>query len=279
MGLGRLELPTLPLSGVRSSQLSYRPEGYGVLTPLRAETRGCEYSPYLDRWHPLCLRTFLSNHIPLIHRPHYPSASCGNAKLTKPEIANKPPVMANDQFKPTQPNKFCAKGGPAAATAHAPPNMIALAIVVLCGRNLCAIEIVVGINPAYAIPAPIAITNAILVGICGNAMMIAAPTSGPRINANFSFLRVNIAESASPAIPMPICIEACIGPLIDADCSRISCVSTVAAECLSAASSAHRTKSCTSIMFTVNRKALPAYKIAMPRHAEAREASLREACF
>ena len=29
MGLGRLELPTLPLSGVRSSQLSYKPEMFG----------------------------------------------------------------------------------------------------------------------------------------------------------------------------------------------------------------------------------------------------------
>ncbi len=27
VGLGRVELPTSPLSGVRSSQLSYRPEG------------------------------------------------------------------------------------------------------------------------------------------------------------------------------------------------------------------------------------------------------------
>ena len=28
VGLGRIELPTSPLSGVRSSQLSYRPEAY-----------------------------------------------------------------------------------------------------------------------------------------------------------------------------------------------------------------------------------------------------------
>jgi hypothetical protein len=31
VGLGRVELPTSPLSGVRSSQLSYRPVGHGLL--------------------------------------------------------------------------------------------------------------------------------------------------------------------------------------------------------------------------------------------------------
>lgn len=30
MGLGRLELPTSPLSGVRSNQLSYRPNTYSL---------------------------------------------------------------------------------------------------------------------------------------------------------------------------------------------------------------------------------------------------------
>ena len=37
MGLGRLELPTLPLSGVRSSQLSYRPEFGGAFAPCRGK--------------------------------------------------------------------------------------------------------------------------------------------------------------------------------------------------------------------------------------------------
>ena len=32
VGLGRLELPTSPLSGVRSNQLSYRPKSLGLLT-------------------------------------------------------------------------------------------------------------------------------------------------------------------------------------------------------------------------------------------------------
>ena len=32
VGLGRLELPTSPLSGVRSNQLSYRPEKLGITT-------------------------------------------------------------------------------------------------------------------------------------------------------------------------------------------------------------------------------------------------------
>ena len=31
VGLGRFELPTSPLSGVRSNQLSYRPKGLGSL--------------------------------------------------------------------------------------------------------------------------------------------------------------------------------------------------------------------------------------------------------
>ncbi len=34
VGLGRLELPTSPLSGVRSSHLSYRPGGYKIARPF-----------------------------------------------------------------------------------------------------------------------------------------------------------------------------------------------------------------------------------------------------
>jgi hypothetical protein len=34
VGLGRVELPTSPLSGVRSSHLSYRPMGFGELVEL-----------------------------------------------------------------------------------------------------------------------------------------------------------------------------------------------------------------------------------------------------
>ena len=34
VGLGRIELPTSPLSGVRSSQLSYRPNGVSELVEL-----------------------------------------------------------------------------------------------------------------------------------------------------------------------------------------------------------------------------------------------------
>ena len=41
VGLGRLELPTSPLSGVRSSQLSYRP---GVV-PVACASYGLLYCP------------------------------------------------------------------------------------------------------------------------------------------------------------------------------------------------------------------------------------------
>ncbi len=37
VGLGRLELPTSPLSGVRSNQLSYRPINLTATLPARAE--------------------------------------------------------------------------------------------------------------------------------------------------------------------------------------------------------------------------------------------------
>ena len=47
VGLGRVELPTSPLSGARSSQLSYRPscpgsESPGVARPPRAPAAGQE---------------------------------------------------------------------------------------------------------------------------------------------------------------------------------------------------------------------------------------------
>ena len=40
VGLGRVELPTSPLSGVRSNQLSYSPEQCGVIVagPIRSTT-------------------------------------------------------------------------------------------------------------------------------------------------------------------------------------------------------------------------------------------------
>jgi hypothetical protein len=38
VGLGRIELPTSPLSGVRSSQLSYRP-GFPIVLPELAILR------------------------------------------------------------------------------------------------------------------------------------------------------------------------------------------------------------------------------------------------
>ncbi|KKK73612.1 hypothetical protein LCGC14_2892090 [marine sediment metagenome] len=49
VGLGRFELPTSPLSGVRSNQLSYRPNYLGLLpggpvdstSPCLVYTRGC----------------------------------------------------------------------------------------------------------------------------------------------------------------------------------------------------------------------------------------------
>ena len=39
VGLGRLELPTSPLSGVRSSQLSYRPGRAGARGPIGSLAR------------------------------------------------------------------------------------------------------------------------------------------------------------------------------------------------------------------------------------------------
>ena len=39
VGLGRVELPTLPLSGVRSSQLSYRPGQRAGPSKLDGKTR------------------------------------------------------------------------------------------------------------------------------------------------------------------------------------------------------------------------------------------------
>ena len=39
VGLGRLELPTSPLSGVRSNQLSYRPKKLDLFTLSRVALR------------------------------------------------------------------------------------------------------------------------------------------------------------------------------------------------------------------------------------------------
>ena len=44
MGLGRFELPTSPLSGVRSNQLSYRPAG------LLPQNKGYKFSPVASVW-------------------------------------------------------------------------------------------------------------------------------------------------------------------------------------------------------------------------------------
>ena len=42
VGLGRFELPTSPLSGVRSNQLSYRPENVHSFHPLKHHWNVCE---------------------------------------------------------------------------------------------------------------------------------------------------------------------------------------------------------------------------------------------
>jgi hypothetical protein len=44
VGLGRFELPTSPLSGVRSNQLSYRPAG------LLPQNKGYKFSPVASVW-------------------------------------------------------------------------------------------------------------------------------------------------------------------------------------------------------------------------------------
>ena len=44
MGLGGFELPTSPLSGVRSNQLSYRPAG------LLLQNKGYKFSPVASIW-------------------------------------------------------------------------------------------------------------------------------------------------------------------------------------------------------------------------------------
>jgi hypothetical protein len=44
VGLGRFELPTSPLSGVRSNQLSYRPAG------LLPQNKGYKLSPVASVW-------------------------------------------------------------------------------------------------------------------------------------------------------------------------------------------------------------------------------------
>ena len=44
VGLGRFELPTSPLSGVRSNQLSYRPAG------LLPQNKGYKFSPVASMW-------------------------------------------------------------------------------------------------------------------------------------------------------------------------------------------------------------------------------------
>jgi hypothetical protein len=79
VGLGRFELPTSPLSGVRSNQLSYRPAG---VNPFLSQTGGAgrdrtgdllnanqalsqlSYSPFSDRQNGLRLRrtSYISNH-------------------------------------------------------------------------------------------------------------------------------------------------------------------------------------------------------------------------
>ena len=52
VGLGRLELPTSPLSGVRSNQLSYRPAGLGKANfhPLSPQNKGYKFYPVASIW-------------------------------------------------------------------------------------------------------------------------------------------------------------------------------------------------------------------------------------
>jgi hypothetical protein len=64
VGLGRFELPTSPLSGVRSNQLSYRPAG------LLPQNKGYKYDLVASIW-------FCST-VPAINHPKIGKAIFGN---------------------------------------------------------------------------------------------------------------------------------------------------------------------------------------------------------